>query len=150
MKLLTALFIVTLAVANAFVPLSSFGTARRSSAQSVDDKSDNEKALSHNMARTDIRNLLTQRSIQSFIYLLIETRDPHTVTWMENFGGWKNLESFHGTGALNMTLYPSWDSVLRGMLSQPLEEVTVRAKRRRRGSKNNPYLEVCFGGCVLP
>ena len=144
MKLLIALLIVTLAVTNSFVPLSSFGIARRcSSAQSLgDDKSDNEKALAHNMARTDVRNFLTQRSIQSFICLLIETRDPHTVTWFENFGHWKNLESFHGTGALNMTLYPSWDSVLRGMLSQPLEEVIVSAKRRRRGSKNNPYLEV--------
>jgi type II secretory pathway component PulJ len=146
MRLLTALVIAALVATSAFVPLVSFGTARRSSALFLEDKSDYEKALAHNKARTDVRNFLTQRSIQSFIFLLIETRNPHTVTWMERFGGWTNLESFHGTGALNMTLYPSWDSVLRGMMAEPQEEVIVSAKRRgldRGGwSKNNPYLEV--------
>jgi hypothetical protein len=146
MRLLTALVIAALAATNAFVTPVSFGTARRSSALFLEDKSDYEKALAHNKARTDVRNFLTQRSIQSFIFLLIETRDPHTVTWMEEFGGWTNLESFHGTGALNMTLYPSWDSVLRRMIDKPLGEVIVSAKRPGRGhgglSKNNPYLEV--------
>ena len=34
-------------------------------------------------ARTDIRNLLTQRSIQSFMRLLEECRDPHSAKWIQ-------------------------------------------------------------------
>jgi hypothetical protein len=33
----------------------------------------------------DIRSFLTQRSIQSFMYLLASTRDLHTVQWLDNF-----------------------------------------------------------------
>jgi hypothetical protein len=39
--------------------------------------------LARNKARTDIRNLLTQRSIQSFVYLLNEVHDFPTTTWIE-------------------------------------------------------------------
>jgi hypothetical protein len=42
-----------------------------------------EDALTRNKARTDVRNFLTQRAIQSFVYLLNQCRDPHTVNWME-------------------------------------------------------------------
>lgn len=40
-------------------------------------------ALEHNTRRTDVRLFLTQRAIQSFIHILIECRDPHTVRWLE-------------------------------------------------------------------
>jgi hypothetical protein len=40
-------------------------------------------ALARNKARTDVRNLLTQRSIQSFVYLLNKVRDVHTAAWIE-------------------------------------------------------------------
>lgn len=110
------------------------------------DNHNDDDALARNKARTDVCNFLTQRAMQSFIHLLIETRDPHTVTWMEDFGGWANLEEFHGTGALNLTIYPKWDTVLKEMMEQPPAVVVVRAKRRGRGhggwSKNNPYMEV--------
>jgi hypothetical protein len=36
-----------------------------------------------NKARTDIRNFLTQRAIQSFIFLLSHCRDSATVQWLE-------------------------------------------------------------------
>ena len=36
-----------------------------------------------NKDRTDIRNFLTQRSIQSFVYLLNQCREEHTVRWLE-------------------------------------------------------------------
>lgn len=101
--------------------------------------------MKHNIMRTDFRNFLTQRALQSFLHLLMECRDPHTVKWLEDFGGWKNLESFHGTGALNVTRFPSWSSVLMDVMQQPNDVVIVSAKRRGRGhggwSKNNPYLE---------
>jgi hypothetical protein len=34
-------------------------------------------------ARTCVRNLLTQRAIQSFMFLLLSCRDPHTVQWLQ-------------------------------------------------------------------
>jgi hypothetical protein len=45
--------------------------------------SDDADPLARNKARTDIRNLLTQRSIQSFVYLLNEVQDFDTTTWIE-------------------------------------------------------------------
>merc|ERR1740136_164252 len=33
-------------------------------------------------ARTDVRNLLTQRSVQSFLRLCEECRDPHSAKWI--------------------------------------------------------------------
>jgi hypothetical protein len=46
-----------------------------------DASSSHNKALQHNMKRTDPKILLTQRAIQSFMYLLVCTRDPHTMKW---------------------------------------------------------------------
>jgi len=156
MKLLISLFVSVLACSNAFAPLASFGIRPRAYSYSpllAHSNDDYESALARNKARTDVRNLLTQRSLQSFIFLLIETRDPHTVTYLEESFGWTNLESFHGTGALNMTLYPHWDSVLTDLMQQPPAVVVVRAKRRGKGhggwSKNNPYMEVSRGENVL-
>ena len=40
-------------------------------------------ALAHNLRRTDPLIFLTQRAIQSFMYLLASTRDPHTIKWIE-------------------------------------------------------------------
>lgn len=42
-----------------------------------------QQALIHNQLRTDVRIFLTQRALQSFIYLLLTCRDPHTVRWLE-------------------------------------------------------------------
>ena len=59
-----------------------------------------------------------------------------------------NLEKYHGTGAFNLTMYGSWDSILLDMLQQPPDVVIVSARRRGRGhggwSKDNPYLEDRF------
>jgi hypothetical protein len=38
---------------------------------------------SRNKARTDVRSFLTQRSIQSFVYLLNQCREEHSVRWLE-------------------------------------------------------------------
>jgi hypothetical protein len=110
------------------------------------DEESRHAAQQHNIIRTDFRNFLTQRAIQSFLKLCIECRDPHTVKWLEDFGEWGNLESFHGTGALNITRFPDWSSVFMDLMKAPNDVVIVSAKRRGRGvggwSKNNPYLEV--------
>jgi hypothetical protein len=110
------------------------------------DEESRHTAQKHNIIRTDFRNFLTQRAIQSFLKLCIECRDPHTVKWLEEFGEWGNLENFHGTGALNITRFPYWSSAFMDLMKVPNDVVIVSAKRRGRGvggwSKNNPYLEV--------
>ena len=47
-------------------------------------------------SRIDVRNLLTQRSFQSFMFLCEECRDPHSGRWIEEFLGTKNLLQYHG------------------------------------------------------
>lgn len=82
---------------DAFVPFKALIDTRHafsaqpafasSSRRRSDDDAEEEKryqdALAHNKIRTDVNNFLTQRAIQSFIFLLVECRDPHTVRWME-------------------------------------------------------------------
>mmetsp|Transcript_1290 Transcript_1290/g.2163 ORF Transcript_1290/g.2163 Transcript_1290/m.2163 type:complete len:558 (+) Transcript_1290:3-1676(+) len=101
--------------------------------------------IAYNNARLDPKSFLTQSSIQSFIYLLEECRDPHSGKWIQDFLNCQNLGNFHGTGAFNVHMYPKWDSVLMDMLRQPNQKMIVSAKRRGRGhggwSKNNPYLQ---------
>ena len=48
-----------------------------------DEGSSRDDALGRNKARTDVRNFLTQRSIQSFVYLLNQVRDEQTVRFLE-------------------------------------------------------------------
>jgi hypothetical protein len=63
------------------------------------------------------------------------------------------MESYHGTGAFNLTKWKTWDSILDDMLHQPKDCVIVQAKRRGRGhggwSANNPYLEEVRYAMVL-
>eukprot|EP00804_Cyclotella_cryptica_P012736 CCRYP_019209-RB/>CCRYP_019209-RB protein AED:0.10 eAED:0.10 QI:0/0.5/0.33/1/1/0.66/3/272/356 len=101
--------------------------------------------VAYNNARLCPKMFLTQRAIQSFCYLLAECRDPHSGKWIEDFLGVKGLANYHGTGAFNVTKYPTWDSLLLDMMMQKNEKMIVSAKRRGRGhggwSKNNPYLQ---------
>jgi len=98
-------------------------------------------------ARTDIRNLLTQRSIQSFLRLCEECRDPHSAKWIQqDFLKAGNLIDYHGTGAKFLEDCGGfWEVPLLSLISQPKVQIIVSSKRRGRGhggwSKNNPYLE---------
>ena len=71
--------------ANAF-SVSQMANARRSTALSASfndhdgGDSPSDQAL---RARTCFRNFLTQRSVQSFMFLLISCRDPHTANWLK-------------------------------------------------------------------
>ncbi|GAX17878.1 hypothetical protein FisN_18Hh082 [Fistulifera solaris] len=135
---------------HAFVPSlrPSHSVYRLYAIQNDDEEQRYQAALAHNKIRTDVKNFLTQRAIQSFIFLLVQCRDPHTVRWLENTYEFRNMESYHGTGAFNLTKWKTWDSILDDMLHQPKDCVIVQAKRRGRGhggwSANNPYLEERF------
>ena len=98
-------------------------------------------------SRTDVRNLLTQRSIQSFMFMLEQCRDPHSAKWIqEDFLQTGNLLDFHGTGAAFIEKFGgTWDAALIEMSQRPSDRIIISAKRRGRGhggwSKNNPYLQ---------
>jgi len=124
----------------------------RTAIHSYDPYQQNDDHYDHNpfirkKERTDIRNLLTQRSLQSFVYLLNSVRDVHTAKWIEKVLEFKNLDSFHGTGALDMTKYPSWDSVFLELITMDSEAIRVEAsstarQNRRRGWSNRAgYLD---------
>ncbi|KAL7581311.1 hypothetical protein ACA910_006075 [Epithemia clementina (nom. ined.)] len=132
--------------------LSHGNNRRRSPLQGKNDDYDDyldderyQKAWMHNQLRTDVRIFLTQRALQSFIYLLLSCRDPHTVKWLENMYDFGNLESYHGTGALNLTRFDTWDALLLDLVQRPKAIVVVAARRRGRGhggwSSNNPHFE---------
>lgn len=106
---------------------------------------DRKAIMARNDARTCVKAFMTQRAIQSFMFLIAECRDPHSGKWIEDFLGLQNLSEFHGTGAFNISRFPTWETVLLDMMEQPQDYIIVSAKRRGRGhggwSKNNPYLE---------
>lgn len=128
--------------------------AMAAATDSADD--DDDEALDSNNgddempdAAQDLRLFLTQRCIQSFMYLLATCmRDLHTVSWLDSFvkpitinnywdededlkpgsedsflEGDKRLGSkllnYHGLSALNTTTFPTWDSFFNELLEQP-------------------------------
>uniref|UniRef100_A0A7S2NRH9 Uncharacterized protein n=1 Tax=Leptocylindrus danicus TaxID=163516 RepID=A0A7S2NRH9_9STRA len=88
-----------------------------------------------NKAKGGPRQFLTQRAIQSFMYLLSAHRDPHTVSYLEDFFQTPNLLNYHGTGALNATLFPTWDSVFLHLMDEPKSQISVKARRRGRNRR---------------
>jgi len=107
---------------------------------------DDENAFS--VEAQDLRLFVTQRCIQSFMYLLSSTRDLHTVSWLDGFvqpitinNYWdedddykpgaedtfrendkrigSKLLNYHGLSALNTTIFPEWDSFFTSLLEQP-------------------------------
>ena len=55
-----------------------------------------------------------------------------------------NLENFHGTGAFNISKFPTWDGPLVEMINRPLEVMVVSVKtraRNHRGWSNTGYLD---------
>lgn len=83
---------------------------------------DRESIMARNNARTCVKSFLTQRAIQSFMYLCETCRDPHSVRWMEEFLDLQNLLEYHGTGAFDIDRFTSWDDVLLQMMEKPKGE----------------------------
>ena len=112
-----------------------------SSLQMIQDNNDNnenenedpEIAMERNIQRTSIQQFLTQRSIQSFMFLCEQVRDPHTADWVERLLGKTDLLNYHGTGAFNVTRFPTWDAFFGELIEQPQTSIIVQAKRRGRG-----------------
>ena len=157
LKLISCISVSTLVYTNAFAPLStdlSYFTMQRHRHFRISNReilvmgakkssNDNSKRESNPIrARTCVLNFLTQRSLQSFMFLLKEMKDPHTNLWIENFLGSKNLLSYHGSGALDLDRFREWDSVFNELIDKPQDLVIVEIQARGQGrglSKNNPY-----------
>lgn len=140
-----------LGICNAFISHSvKMNYNRHTFLRNSDYNAEYESTLANNIRRTDIQQFLTQRSIQSFMFLLVQVRDPHTSDWVEKFLDSNNLLAYHGTGALNMTRFEYWDSYFLDMMEQPRERLNIRTpcrqggggmRARLGGSKNNPFLQ---------
>lgn len=110
---------------------------------------DNNNNNNNNDSRVDVLNLLTQRSIQSFMHLLEQCRDPHSGKWIqiqEDFLQTGNLLDYHGTGARCIEEFGgTWHGSLISMIQEPKHTLIISAKRRGCGhggwSSNNPYLQ---------
>lgn len=69
-------------------PLQHFKFAMASDNSISGDDNDNKRTEDDEMLSTstqDVRSFVTQRCIQSFMFLLASTRDLHTVWWLDNF-----------------------------------------------------------------
>lgn len=112
--------------------------------KSPDGNNSNKRNDAFPKSRTDIRMFLTQRSIQSFVYLLNQCREDHTVRWLEKTLDFSSIDNFHGTGAFNQTKFPEWDSVFLDCVDRPEEVVVLEVRQRRRQQKlsgHNTYFE---------
>jgi hypothetical protein len=83
------------------------------------------------------------------MYLCENLRDPHTVSWLEDFLETSNALEFHGTGAgYIQRLGGTWEAPLLKIAQADPQKIIIKAKRRGRGhggwSKDNPYLEERF------
>jgi len=121
--------------------ISSLSSRGMGTLHAKNRRHDEDSSLARNKARTCIKQFLTQRSVQSFMHVLSEVRDPHTVQWMEDFGDSKNLHLFHGIGALNQTRFYAWDSFLIELANENQKEIIISTLKKSCWSKNNPYVE---------
>jgi hypothetical protein len=107
----------------------------------------------------DFRQFLNQCAIQSFLFLLTQTRDPHTIKWLDSFTrptmgpyGSNEIESplqqqgfvetdkrlnsrllqYHGLSAMNTTIFKTWDSYFKLLLQEPPTQIHV--------TSNNPLV----------
>jgi hypothetical protein len=96
-----------------------------------------EEFIAYDNARLCPKLLLTQCAIQTYVNLLERYRDPHSVKWFEDFLGTRNLGDYHGTSAINVTRYRTWDTVLYDMMNQPNTRVIVSARGRGGGRRSD-------------
>ena len=121
---------------------------RLAATASNDEDSDDDDISIDETEVQDLRSFISQRCIQSFMFLLASTRDLHTVKWLDRFvkpitlnNYWEEdddykpgaedaflandkrlgskLLNYHGLAALNTTIFPEWDSFFIHLLEQP-------------------------------
>ena len=109
--------------------------------------------------KNDFRTFMNQCTIQSFLFLVSQMRDVHTVAWVEDFTQptiilrrsdmARNVENYqtgefvepdedeqrakllhyHGLGAMDETIFENWDNYFLDLLKEDKEEWTVESTR---------------------
>lgn len=132
------------------------GLESKANADDSDDSSNtNDEYEGVSAEAQDLRLFITQRCIQSFMYLLASTRDLHSVSWLDEFvqpitinNYWdedighkpgsedtfrandeklgSKLLSYHGLSALNTTIFPTWDAFFTTLLEQPKTVLLIK------------------------
>lgn len=103
-----------------------------------------EYAMLNNKRRTCILHFLTQRSFQSFMFLLYDLRDVHTSDWIERFLAANRLIEYHGTGAFNQTNFETWDQYFLDMMKLPKERIIIQARGRNSVSPHKTFRSSSF------
>lgn len=124
----------------------------RSEAQDADSDSDN---ILQNHPRDTFGYFLTQCSVQSYLFLRRQMKDVFTIRWVETFTqpsaitvpfvqrgnstglaeqfqdptGDSRLLRYHGLGALNTTLFPTWESYFLNLMNTPNEYQLIESSR---------------------
>ncbi len=123
--------------------------------------SGDDSFMEKNPSPMDFRLFLTQRCLQSFMFLVLSMKDPHTIKWLDDFtqpiiqldpvseldrnlafgkdssyvANDQKLNSklcqYHGLNAFNTTKFPTWDSYFFQLLEQPPTTLKI-------ASHNNP------------
>lgn len=145
-SLLVFILVISIGISTPFTPISHRRYqiySKRTESFSFKDENeevDREYAMLQNMKRTCILHFLTQRSLQSFMFLLNDLRDPHTSDWIERFLGANRLIEYHGTGAFNQTQFETWDQYFLDMMKLPKERIIIQARGRYSVSTGVYYM----------
>ena len=83
MNVFVGVFVLLFHTVSSFSPSRPVHGGRLPSTRLSGHKNDDDERYKEALKRTDVRIFMTQRAMQSFIFLLIETRNPHTVRWLE-------------------------------------------------------------------
>ena len=84
-----------------------------------------------------LNNFLTQRAVQTLLFLLRTGRDEVTANWLHRFLNHTGMEHFHGTRGLKVP----WDDYVAQLLTADTEEIVASLRKHsgHRLSPGNPY-----------
>mmetsp|Transcript_5716 Transcript_5716/g.13651 ORF Transcript_5716/g.13651 Transcript_5716/m.13651 type:complete len:447 (-) Transcript_5716:521-1861(-) len=129
---------------SAFVALRALGVAPRHAAISRGTSIGSRMAIGETFdkrptnGKTDrIKNLLTQRAVQTQLYTLSFSGDLNTFEFLECFKDHHGLCDLHDHGALKV----GWKEYLFDLIQSKQHDKVTKKTLYRGGSANNPYLQ---------
>jgi len=87
--------------------------------------------------RKMVKDFLTQRSVQTYLFTLEQVGQRNDFDWLEGYMGHQGLSRVHGYGALRT----GWKEYLNSMLRLPEQTVKKTFEYYRGGSKGNPFIQ---------
>ncbi|GMH97512.1 hypothetical protein TrST_g9260 [Triparma strigata] len=107
--------------------------------QFPEDAPESDFTPPHSTHPQTLDSFLHQRTLQTFLFLLKQTRDPHTVRYLETFANCTGLSSYHGLHGVTAE-----NEFYNSLISTPPSTITISARKNQiQGwSKYNPHLGV--------